>query len=157
MGLLDNLLSGAMQQMGQQGGNAGGNLGGMLGSMLGGGSGGGNAALLQIVASMLSNNGSTGGLGGLLQQFQQAGMGREMNSWIATGQNLPISLEQLTQVFGQGQMQQMAQRAGMDVNQFGGQLGELLPQVVDRLTPSGQMPQGGFDDALSALSKMMKG
>jgi uncharacterized protein YidB (DUF937 family) len=156
MGLLDNLLSSAMQQMGQSGSNSGGNLGGMLGSMLGGG-GGGNAALLQIVASMLSNNGSMGGLGGLLQQFQQAGMGREMNSWISTGQNLPISLEQLTQVFGQGQMQQMAQRAGMDVNQFGGQLGELLPQMVDRLTPSGQMPQGGFEDALGALSKMMKG
>lgn len=155
MGLLDSLLSGAMQQMGQQSGNAGGNLGNVLGSMLGGG--GGNNALLQIVASMLSNNGSAGGLGGLLQQFQQAGLGREMNSWVSTGQNLPISLEQLTKVFGQGQMQQMAQQAGLDVNQFGGQLSELLPQMVDRLTPSGQPPQGGFDDALASLSKMMRG
>ena len=152
MGLLDSLLTGALQQMGNAGSAAPRGLPGESGL----GDGGGTGALLQIVAQMLSNNGQSGGLGGLLQQFQQAGLGREMNSWISTGQNLPISLDQLTKVFGQGQLQQMAQSAGMDVGQLGGQLTELLPQMVDKLTPDGQLPQGGFDDALAALSKMMR-
>ena len=163
MGLLDQLLTGAMQNMGR-GGSAS-PLDGLLGGLSGGSgnTGGGAGALLQIVAQMLSNHGGgsagmgggMGGLGGLLQQFQQAGLGREMNSWISTGQNLPVSMDQLAQVFGQDRMQQMAAQAGMPVEQFGGQLSELLPEMVDRLTPDGQAPQGGFDDALAALSKLM--
>lgn len=149
MGLFDSLLSGALQQMGKGAGSSASPGGLPLG-------GGGSGALIQIVAQMLSNNSSTGGLGGLLQQFQQAGLGREMSSWISTGQNLPISADQLAQVFGQGKLQQMAQSAGMDVGQFGGQLSELLPQMVDKLTPDGRAPQGGFDDALASLSKLMQ-
>lgn len=155
MGILDSLLNGAMQNMGRAGGGSplDGLLGGLTGSPQGGG---GTSALLQIVLQMLSNrSGNGGGIGDLLQQFQQAGLGREMNSWISTGQNLPVSMDQLTQVFGRDRMQQMAAQAGMPVDQFGGQLQELLPEVVDRLTPQGAVPAGGFEDALAALSKMM--
>ncbi len=66
-----------------------------------------------------------------------------MNSWISTGQNLPISPDQLMQVFGQGQMQQMAASSGMDLGQLSGGLADLLPQLIDQLTPSGQVPAGG--------------
>lgn len=134
MGLLDSLLSG-----------------------LAGPAGGGQAAnpLLQLALQMLAGQGQAGGLGSLISQFQQAGYGQQMDSWISTGQNLPISPEQLMQVFGQGQLQQMAASSGMDVGQLSGGLSELLPQLIDRMTPAGQVPAGGLDGALAELSKMM--
>jgi len=115
----------------------------------------GVSPVLQLLLQMLSSNGQFGGLSGLAQQFQQAGLGAEVNSWISTGQNLPISPEQLLQVFGQGQMQQMAADSGMDLGSLSGGLADLLPQMIDRMTPTGQMPTGGLDDALAELSGMM--
>ncbi len=124
-----------------------------LQGMLGGGSPAGAGPLAQILGSLLDGQG--GGLAGLVEQFTRAGLGSQMQSWISTGQNLPISVDQLTQVFGQGRMQQLAQQAGVEPAQFGGQLAEVLPQAVDRLTPNGQLPQGGIEDALGALGKLM--
>lgn len=111
--------------------------------------------LLQLALQMLAGQGQAGGLGSLISQFQQAGYGQQMDSWISTGQNLPISPEQLMQVFGQGQLQQMAASSGMDVGQLSGGLSELLPQLIDRMTPAGQVPASGLDGALAELSKMM--
>jgi len=134
---------------------------GLLDALLSGVAGpaasGGQAAnpLLQLALQMLAGQGQAGGLGSLISQFQQAGYGQQMDSWISTGQNLPISPEQLMQVFGQGQLQQMAASSGMDVGQVSGGLSELLPQLIDRMTPAGQVPTGGLDGALAELSKMM--
>jgi uncharacterized protein YidB (DUF937 family) len=135
MGLLDSLLSG----------------------LAGPADGGGQASnpLLQLALQMLAGQGQAGGLGSLISQFQKAGYGQQMDSWISTGQNLPISPEQLMQVFGQGQLQQMAASSGMDVGQLSGGLSELLPQLIDRMTPAGQVPASGLDGALAELSKMV--
>lgn len=133
MGLLDSLLSGMAQQGGGQ-------------------QTAGASPLLQIALQLLT---SSGGLSGLAQQFQQAGLGPQMGSWISTGQNMPISPDQLLQAFGQGRMQEMAAGSGMDMGQLSGGLSDLLPQLVDRLTPQGQIPAGGADDALAELSRMM--
>ena len=59
------------------------------------------------------------------------------------------------QVFGQGQMQQMAANSGMDPGPLSGGLADMLPQLIDQLTPRGQVPAGGIDDALAELSNMM--
>jgi uncharacterized protein YidB (DUF937 family) len=111
--------------------------------------------LLQLAAQMLSNNSQFGGLAGLIRQFQQAGYGSQMDSWVSTGSNQPFSPDQLLEVFGQNRVQQMAQSVGMDPANFGEQFSQMLPQLVDRLTPEGRTPAGGFDDALSELSRMM--
>jgi uncharacterized protein YidB (DUF937 family) len=145
MSLLESLLGGALRGMG-----------GSSNPAARGGGGDMLAALLPVVIGMLSNRGGqSGGLGGLMQQFQQAGMGQQMDSWISTGQNMPISPDQLSQVFGRGQMQEMAAQAGMSSDQFGGALSDILPQIIDRATPQGQVSQGGIDDVLASLSQMM--
>jgi uncharacterized protein YidB (DUF937 family) len=136
MGLLDALLSG------------------MTGPAAGTSQSGANP-LLQLVLQLLSSQGQFGGLSGLAQQFQQAGLGPQFNSWISTGQNVPISPEQLMQVFGQQPMQQMASNGGMDLGQLSGGLADLLPQMIDGLTPTGEVPAAGIDSALAELSKMM--
>jgi len=135
--MLDKLLTGALQ------------------GMMGGQAQTGQQAdpLMQILGSLLS--GQNGGLAGLIQQFQKAGFGDQAASWVGRGENQPISLEQLMQVFGAGDMQRMAASAGLDEQQFGGRLAELLPQAVDQMTPNGELPEGDVDDALGMLSKLM--
>jgi len=117
---------------------------GLLDSVVGalaGGQGGGNSGLVDVVMQLINNQ--PGGLGGLVQSFQQGGLGEVVNSWVSTGQNLPVSAEQLQAVLGGGQLQNIAAQLGVSPEQASGSLAELLPQVVDKLTPDGQLPQGG--------------
>jgi uncharacterized protein YidB (DUF937 family) len=156
MGLLD-IVGGMLG--GQQGGQAGaGGLGDLLGQLAAGGEGGqgGQAELLRMVLGMLANDGQGGGLAGLMQKFQAAGLGEQMNSWVGTGQNLPVSAEQLGSVLGPDQMGQMAERMGLSTGDLGTQLSQLLPQAVDQFTPGGQLPAGGLGDLGDLLGQLMR-
>ena len=81
-----------------------------------------------------------GGLQGLIAQFEQHGLSQVAASWVGTGQNLPVSGEQIAAVLGNGKLVAMAQQLGLDPQALGGQLAQLLPQVVDHLTPLGEVP-----------------
>lgn len=124
----------------------------VVGALAGGQAEGGNP-LLNVVMQLI-NNPQGGGLGGLVQSFQQGGLGEIVNSWVSTGQNLPISAEQLQSVLGGGQLQNIAAQLGMSTEQASGSLANLLPQVVDQLTPNGQLPEGG--DLLAQGMDMLK-
>jgi len=100
---------------------------------------------------------SQGGLENLVANFHQKGLGNVVSSWIGSGQNLPISADQLTQVLGNAQVQAMAQKLGFSPQEMSGHLAELLPQVVDKLTPGGAMPSGAGGALASVLSGLMKG
>nr|WP_256435910.1 YidB family protein [Dechloromonas sp. TW-R-39-2] len=121
---------------------------------LAGGQSGGNAALLETVMQVI-NNPQTGGLAGLVQSFQQGGLGEIVNSWVSTGANLPISAEQIQSVLGGASLQDMAAKLGIGQQQASGSLAELLPQVIDQLTPNGQLPQGG--DLMAQGLELLKG
>ncbi len=84
-----------------------------------------------------------GGLGGLLSQFQNAGLGNIAQSWIGNGANHPVSPDQLQNVFGQQQVQTMANQAGMQPGDFLSQLSQHLPNAVNGMTPNGQLPDEG--------------
>ena len=128
---------------------------GALGGMQGGGQGGGQAELVQAVIGMLGQGG--GGLGELVGKFQQGGLGDVVSSWISTGQNLPVSADQLRSVLGQDTLDGLAQKTGMNGGDLMSQLSQLLPQVVDGLTPNGQLPQGGgLGDIGGLLAGLMK-
>ncbi len=133
-------------------------LGSVIGAALGGGSqggGGGNAALLNAVIGMLGQGGGAGGglggLGGLVSKLQQAGLGDVVGSWVGTGQNLPVQPEQLGRALGPDTISSMAGQLGMNNNDLLGQLSQMLPQVVDKLTPQGQVPQGDLSSVLGSL------
>ncbi|MFH1658918.1 MAG: YidB family protein [Pseudomonadota bacterium] len=131
---------------------------GLLDSVVGalaGGQSGGESPLLNVVMQLI-NNPQTGGLGGLVQSFQQGGLGSIVNSWVSTGQNLPISAEQIQAVLGGGQLQNIAAQLGMSTEQASGGLADLLPQLVDKLTPNGQVPEGG-DLLAQGLDMLKKG
>ena len=130
----------------------------VVGAMGGNSAGGAStAALVQQITQMLANNAQGGGLGGLIQSFERMGLGNVISSWISTGQNLPISPEQLQQVLGQGRIGQIAQSLGLQPDQVAAQLSQLLPHAVDQVTPSGQVPAQGVEhsDVMDALSGML--
>ncbi|MFP5419094.1 MAG: YidB family protein [Gammaproteobacteria bacterium] len=127
----------------------------MVTGALGGAAGqGGNTQLMDVVTQMLSNTGQQGGLAGLAKMFQDKGMGEQIASWIGTGQNQSVSADQIKNVLGSGQLGQIARQLGMDEQQAAGGLAGLLPQVVDTLTPGGQIPQG---DVLEQGLALLKG
>ncbi len=163
MGLLDSVIGNLLGGGGQQQQNS--PLGGMLGQMMGG-AGGANSPLAGVLGGLLggqqmSNQGGMagniagalagmGGIGGLLQQFQQAGLGHIADSWVGSGPNMPVSPGQLGQVLGQDQVNTIAQHAGMNSGDLLSQLSHLLPHAVDQMTPDGRVPAPGaspFDGA----------
>ena len=137
-------------------------LDGILGSLLGGSGGaiGGRSMgaqaqnpFLQIALQLLQQN---GGLQGVLGKFQQAGYGDQAQSWVSTGQNLPIDPGALSQIFGRGQLGQIAQQLGVSQDEAVGQLAQTLPDVVDRMTPQGELPAGHDDLVNQVLATLQR-
>ena len=141
MGLLDSVLGSVMG--GQQHASATG-AGGGLGSLIS--MVANNPQLMQVVTGMLSNDGGQGGLGGLMAKFQQAGLGDVVGSWVGSGQNQPVSGEQLTDVLGADTMAELADKLGTSQNDAASQLSNILPGLIDKLTPHGTAPGGGLGD-----------
>ena len=79
-----------------------------------------------------------GGLGGVLGKFREAGMGAQADSWVGTGQNMNISPNQLEQVFGSGALSDIASKLGMSQDQAGSAMSQVLPELINQLTPQGQ-------------------
>jgi uncharacterized protein YidB (DUF937 family) len=107
-----------------------GGLGDLLGSLLGGSGGGGR-----------------GGLGDLLGQLQRVGYGAQADSWVSRGQNQALPPTAIEQIFGRGGLAEIARRAGLSEADTSRGLSQLLPEVVDNVTPEGQVPDA---DALLA-------
>ena len=152
MGILDAILGGVL------GGNAGGPMSGQLGNAPGGTVGGAGAQapnpLLLMALQLLQQN---GGVQGILAKLQQAGYGQQAQSWIGTGANLPIDPRIVQQVFGQGQLGQIAQQLGISPTQASDGVAQMLPQVVDQMTPAGQIPENHGDLVNEALAILQRG
>jgi uncharacterized protein YidB (DUF937 family) len=119
----------------------------VIGKVIGRGSesGAGNQGLLKGVMEMLSDR-EGGGLSGLVQSFQQKGLGDIISSWIGTGVNLPISPEQIREGMGNERIQKPAGQAGISAEEVSSKLADQLPKVVDKVTPSGVIPESGVPD-----------
>ncbi|MCX2864647.1 YidB family protein [Paucibacter sp. PLA-PC-4] len=129
MGLMDSLLGAAQQALNGQQGQ------------------GGGVDWVSLIGGLLANqsSGQGGGLAGILQQLQAAGLGEQVQSWVSTGANLPVSGDQLGSALGGDLLGQLAGQAGVSTSEAGAQLSQWLPQIVDQLTPNGQLPSGGVD------------
>ena len=128
-------------------------LGGVAGQLLGGAGGGTQNNVLSAVMMLLQQN---GGVGNVIAQLEQNGLGAHAASWVGTGANQSISGDQLAQVFGSGAIGQIASQLGMDHGQASGALAQLLPEVINQLTPQGQVTSQSGDMLSQALS-MLRG
>jgi len=118
---------------------------GLLDSVLGKqtestGEGGG---LMNSVLHVLGS-GQGGGLQGLVQSFQSNGLGHIVSSWVGTGENKPISPDEVERGMGSDRVSQIAGHSGMSVEDTKSGLAKILPNLVDKLTPNGQVPEGGI-------------
>ena len=125
-------------------------LDGILGS-LGGGNGG---EAITAITNLI--NSQPGGVGGMVEKFQHGGLGEVAQSWVSTGANMPISADQIQAVLGSAPVAEFAQKLGIDPQMAAGTLAQLLPQVVDHVTPNGQVPTGGIGDLIGGLSGLLK-
>jgi uncharacterized protein YidB (DUF937 family) len=85
--------------------------------------------------------GDLGGLGGLVDRFRQGGFEDILKSWIGTGENKPIAPNQLQSALGPETVDHLARETGMPRDDLLAQLSQLLPGVIDKLTPEGQLPR----------------
>jgi uncharacterized protein YidB (DUF937 family) len=119
----------------------------LAGSLLGGQQQGGG--LMAVVLGLVNEH---GGLPGLIGKLQASGLGEQAKSWVGTGENLPVSPQQIQSLLGGDKLQALAAQLGMDSQDTAGGLAELLPRAVDRMTPGGELPAEGQD-----LMGMLKG
>jgi uncharacterized protein YidB (DUF937 family) len=121
-----------------------------IGSLLSGSSNPLAASVMQMI------NNQPGGLSGLVQQFHDKGLGGLVTSWVGTGQNLPISADQLQHVLGSEQVKELSAKAGISPEAASSHLSELLPMLIDKLTPNGQLPQGSsaLEEGMSMLKNL---
>ena len=133
MGLLDGLLDRVLQGSGTGSTPQGGN------------------PLVHLALLVLQQN---GGIQGVLAKLQQAGLGATGQSWIGTGPNRPIDADALTQALGHGQLGALAQALGLQPQDAAGGLAQVLPQVVDHMTPQGEVPANTTDMIAQALAAL---
>jgi uncharacterized protein YidB (DUF937 family) len=105
-----------------------------------GGSAGSSATTGSQPTSDEGAGGLLGGLGGLLDKLQKGGLGDVANSWIGAGQNQPVTPKQLGPALGPDIIKTLAQRSGLSEEELTKQLSQILPGVVDKLTPAGRLP-----------------
>jgi uncharacterized protein YidB (DUF937 family) len=131
------------------GAGGGGGLGDILGGMLGGGS--------PSDLGPSSGNLGPGGLGDLLERFERAGFGRQAQSWVAVGPSDSIPADAVEKVFGPGALAEIARRAGLSERETAQGMAQLLPEVVDHVTPDGTVPDSNsLLASVEALSERMK-
>ena len=126
-----------------------------IGSLLGQSGGESNASVPHALLGALADR--EGGLGGLVQQFENAGLGDTISSWIGSGENQPIAPEDVHNVLGADLVQQIAAKTGLPVEQLLPLIAQHLPQLVDNITPNGEVPSGSnlLDAGLAFLRSRM--
>ncbi len=98
------------------------------------------AAVLPAVLGEVMGTGSQGGLNAIVAKLEQAGLGEQVKSWIGTGQNLPITADQVRQVLGNETVKQLAAKYNIPVDQISEVLAHQLPLAVDHASPDGKLP-----------------
>jgi uncharacterized protein YidB (DUF937 family) len=148
-------------------------LGNLAGSLLGGGQAqGGNDPLSAVLRQLTGGNSSQssdlmhmamslvqqhGGIEGLLNMFRQSGLAQHADSWVGTGANMPLSANDLSKVVGSSTLSDIAAKLGMPVNQAGSAMAQLLPELVNHLTPQGQVTATSNDLLSQGLAMLQRG
>jgi uncharacterized protein YidB (DUF937 family) len=132
-------------------------LDGLLQNVLGASVQQGQGSMMQAALQILEQN---GGVTGILSKFEHGGMADHAGSWVATGANMPITGAQLQEILGSGSIGEIAQKLGMSHGDASSGLAQVLPNLIDKLTPTGQIPADHGDivqRARAMLEKMNAG
>ena len=114
--------------------------------------GGDKGTMVQVAMDLFNQN---GGLAGVLGKFKTGGFAEQADSWVSKGENLPITAEQITQVLGSGTITNISNKLGMNPDEVSAKIAEYLPQVIDKMTPDGEV-NAGSGNLLTAVLGMLK-
>jgi uncharacterized protein YidB (DUF937 family) len=154
MGLLDGILSSVLGNLGGGGGMRPGNFGNQRSSPFGGAGGSMIASvLIPLAFQLLQRN---GGIGGVLAKMRGSGLGQHANSWVSTGDNMPVSPDDLQQAFGPDELAQLASQYGLSTDEAANGLAQVLPEVVNQMTPAGEVPVDDRDMISEALASLAR-
>ena len=118
---LDSILGSVL---GGLGGGRGGKIGGLAGM------------LLPAVAGLIAG----GGLQKIIGQFEQHGLADVAGSWVGKGENQSVTPDQVQQVLGHDAVAQVAAQTGLSHDDAASAISQVLPAVVDHVTPDGSVP-----------------
>ena len=127
-------------------------LDGILGSLLGGLNNNQQSGLMSAVSGLVTKG---GGIEGLMQKFGSHGLGDLVKGWVSTGPNPPATAQHIEQVMSADELHQMAAQTGIDRSHIAGHIAQLLPQMVDKVTPQGQPVAGNALE--QGLASLMQG
>ncbi|MEM8593749.1 MAG: YidB family protein [Pseudomonadota bacterium] len=132
-----------------------------LGQVLGGGSQSGlQGKVIEVLLNQVmggSDQGGLGGLGNLVGMMSKNGLGDAVNSWVGQGQNQQVNADQIVQGLDSDFLKNIASQLGASETDTASELGQVLPGLIDKLTPQGQADDGlGIDDAVSILGNLLK-
>lgn len=120
--------------------SAGGGLGGILGGLMGQGGGAASGGMGGMLGGLLGG-GALSGLGGLLGNLRGQGLERHVDSWVGSGENHPVAPHELESAFHPEELDEAARHAGTDRGALLNEMSQMLPSMVDRMTPGGRVPQ----------------
>lgn len=153
MGLLDGIVSNVAGSVLGGGQSQGANPLEAILSNLGGSNQSGGANILGSVMSLVQQN---GGLPGVINMLQSSGLGQQADSWVGTGANASVSADQISQVFGNAGLGNLAAQLGTSQSQAGSILSQVLPELVNQLTPNGQVPDNHHDLLSQGLAALLR-
>jgi uncharacterized protein YidB (DUF937 family) len=104
------------------------------------------AVLLPLAMQWVQRN---GGIGAVLQRFRQQGYGQQAASWVSAGENQSVDAQAVTETVGADDLSKLSQQLGVPQGEVAGGLAHILPNVVNHLTPDGEVPANA-DDLLGA-------
>jgi uncharacterized protein YidB (DUF937 family) len=127
----------------------------VVGGLMGGGGQGGANPMLNAVIGLIQQH--PGGIQGLLGQFQERGLGDQVQSWVGTGQNQEIGAEHVQEALGQDQIAGLARQLGVGQGEAASGLAQFLPVIIDKLSPQGQLPSEEEQQQGGGLMGMLGG
>ena len=110
--------------------------------------GGTEGGMAQIALDMFNQH---GGLNGVLDKLKTSGLGDQVASWVGTGENQAVSADQITSALGSSQIAELAAKFGISPDVLSGQLAQHLPDVINKLTPHGEVPADSSNMLTSVL------
>lgn len=108
----------------------------------------------QIVSGIQKIVEDNGGVSGIVQKFKDKGFAEAASSWVGTGENVNIGASDVMKVLGNDSIQELAKKVGLDSEATASIIGNLLPLVIDKLSPEGKEPGGDLASQLTSLASL---
>lgn len=117
-----------------------------------------DSAVGSLLNMLIGEQGQEGGLGNIISQLQSSGLGEQLASWLGAGENLPVSAEQIQSALSGGALSQIAGMLNLGEGDAAGQLAQLLPGLVDKMSPDGEVDvsQSQPSDLMGLLGSLLK-